>query len=100
MMQTKSSVGRRRHRWLARVASKPLKAPGAILGSSALYHRRAFRQKQTRSSGRLLAVAVPIDGWRAMSGRKRCPNLMPERSEIEIRPLFEAEDFRFRSTPS
>ncbi len=30
---------------------------------------------------------------------KRCPNPMPEDSEIEIRPLFEAEDFGEAYTP-
>jgi hypothetical protein len=30
---------------------------------------------------------------------KRCPNPMPEDSEIEIRPLFEAEDFGEELTP-
>lgn len=30
---------------------------------------------------------------------KRCPNPMPSDSEIEIRPLFEAEDFGAEFTP-
>jgi len=30
---------------------------------------------------------------------KRCPNPMPGPSEIEIRPLFEAEDFGAEFTP-
>ena len=30
---------------------------------------------------------------------KRCPNPMPGRSEIEIRPVFEAEDFGEALTP-
>jgi len=30
---------------------------------------------------------------------KRCPNPMPEESEIEIRPIFEAEDFGEALTP-
>jgi hypothetical protein len=30
---------------------------------------------------------------------KRCPNPMPEESEIEIRPLFEAADFGAEFTP-
>jgi hypothetical protein len=30
---------------------------------------------------------------------KRCPNPMPEESDIEIRPLFEAEDFGEEFTP-
>jgi hypothetical protein len=30
---------------------------------------------------------------------KRCPNPMPEESEIEIRPLFEAQDFGAELTP-
>lgn len=30
---------------------------------------------------------------------KRCPNPMPSDSEIEIRPLFEAEDFGVEFTP-
>ena len=36
----------------------------------------------------------------AIEGVKRCPNPMPgEESEIEIRPLFEAEDFGSELTP-
>jgi hypothetical protein len=31
---------------------------------------------------------------------KRCPNPMPEESEIEIRPLFEAADFAAEANPS
>jgi hypothetical protein len=31
---------------------------------------------------------------------KRCPNPMPVDSEIEIRPVFEAEDFAALSTPA
>ena len=31
---------------------------------------------------------------------KRCPNPMPEESEIEIRPLFEAADFAPNANPS
>ena len=30
---------------------------------------------------------------------KRCPNPMPGPSEIEIRPVFEAEDFGAEFTP-
>lgn len=30
---------------------------------------------------------------------KRCPNPMPEESEIEIRPIFSAEDFGAEFTP-
>ncbi|MBW3672300.1 MAG: YciI family protein, partial [Acidobacteria bacterium] len=30
---------------------------------------------------------------------KKCPNPMPEESEIEIRPLFEMEDFGDEMTP-
>jgi hypothetical protein len=31
---------------------------------------------------------------------KRCPNPMPEESEIEIRPLYEAADFAPNTNPS
>ena len=31
---------------------------------------------------------------------KRCPNPMPGRSEIEIRPVFEAADFGEALTPA
>jgi hypothetical protein len=30
---------------------------------------------------------------------KRCPNPMPSESEIEIRPVFEADDFGSEFTP-
>lgn len=35
----------------------------------------------------------------ALEWVKRCPNPMPSDSEIEIRPLFEAEDFGAEFTP-
>ena len=35
----------------------------------------------------------------AIEWLKRCPNPMPEESEIEIRPLFEAADFGAEFTP-
>jgi hypothetical protein len=35
----------------------------------------------------------------AVEWAKRCPNPMPEDSVIEIRPLFEAEDFGTELTP-
>lgn len=35
----------------------------------------------------------------AISWVKRCPNPMPGESEIEIRPVFEAEDFGEAMTP-
>jgi hypothetical protein len=35
----------------------------------------------------------------ALEWVKRCPNPMPEESEIEIRPLFEAADFGAELTP-
>ncbi|AKC86510.1 YciI family protein [Pseudoxanthomonas suwonensis] len=35
----------------------------------------------------------------AIEWAKRCPNPMPEDSEIEIRPVFEAEDFGAEFTP-
>lgn len=35
----------------------------------------------------------------AMTWAKRCPNPMPTRSEIEIRPLYEAADFGEAMTP-
>jgi len=35
----------------------------------------------------------------AVSWVKRCPNPMPERSEIEIRPFLQMEDFGAGLTP-
>jgi hypothetical protein len=35
----------------------------------------------------------------ALEWVKRCPNPMPEESEIEIRPIFEAADFGAEFTP-
>jgi len=35
----------------------------------------------------------------AIEWARRCPNPMPEDSEIEIRPVFEAEDFGTEFTP-
>ena len=35
----------------------------------------------------------------AIEWAKRCPNPMPEDSELEIRPVFEAEDFGAEFTP-
>ena len=37
---------------------------------------------------------MPSGSW-----LKRCPNPMPGESEIEIRPVFEAEDFGAELTP-
>lgn len=36
----------------------------------------------------------------ALEWVKRCPNPMPEESEIEIRPLFEAADFETVANPN
>jgi hypothetical protein len=35
----------------------------------------------------------------AVAWVKRCPNPMPGPSEIEIRPLYELEDFDYAMTP-
>jgi hypothetical protein len=35
----------------------------------------------------------------AIEWAKRCPNPMPEESDLEIRPVFEAEDFGAEFTP-
>ena len=35
----------------------------------------------------------------AIEWAKRCPNPMPEASDLEIRPVFEAEDFGAEFTP-
>ena len=35
----------------------------------------------------------------AIEWARRCPNPMPEDSELEIRPVFEAEDFGVEFTP-
>lgn len=35
----------------------------------------------------------------AIEWAKKCPNPMPEESELEIRPVFEAEDFGEEFTP-
>lgn len=35
----------------------------------------------------------------ALAWARRCPNTMPEGGELEIRPLFEAEDFGEAMTP-
>lgn len=35
----------------------------------------------------------------AVEWAKRCPNPMPEESDLEIRPVFEAEDFGAEFTP-
>ena len=35
----------------------------------------------------------------AIEWAKRCPNPMPEESELEIRPIFEADDFGEEYTP-
>jgi hypothetical protein len=35
----------------------------------------------------------------AIEWTKRCPNPMPEESELEIRQVFEAEDFGAALTP-
>ena len=47
-----------------------------------------------------LAVAGEVEARRRSNGSKRCPDPMPgEESEIEIRQVFEAEDFGAEFTP-
>lgn len=87
---------------------------GVMLAGEGLHPSR--RGKRVRFSGEKRTV---IDGpftetkelvagfwiWQvksieeAIEWLKRCPNPMPEESDIEIRPFFEAEDFGAEFTP-
>lgn len=87
---------------------------GVMLAGEGLHPSR--RGKRVRFSGAKRAV---IDGpfaetkelvagfwiWQVKSMEeaiewvRRCPNPMPEDSDIEIRPLFQAEDFGAEFTP-
>jgi hypothetical protein len=87
---------------------------GVMLAGEGLHPSR--RGKRVRFTGEKRAV---VDGpfaetkellagfwlWQvksieeAIEWVKRCPNPMPEESEIEIRPLFEAADFGAELTP-
>lgn len=50
-----------------------------------------FAETQEQIAGFWLWQVRSLD--EALEWVKRCPNPMPEESEIEIRPVFEAEDF-------
>ncbi|GAP96603.1 YciI family protein [Leptolyngbya sp. NIES-2104] len=56
-----------------------------------------FAQTQELVAGYWLWQVDSIE--EAISWVKRCPNPMPGESEIEIRPVFEAEDFGEALTP-
>ena len=95
--------------------NKELVKAGVMLAGEGLHPSR--RGKRVRFSGEKRTV---IDGpftetkelvagfwlWQvrsieeAVEWVKRCPNPMPEESEIEIRPLFEAADFAAEITKS
>jgi len=64
--------------------------------------------ERTVSDGPFAAIGELVAGfwlWKvadmeeAVSWAKRCPNPMPGRSELELRPVFEAEDFGAALTP-
>jgi hypothetical protein len=94
--------------------NEELAKAGVLLAGEGLHPSR--RGKRVRFSG---AARTVIDGpftetkelvagywlWQvksmdeAVEWVKRCPNPMPTESEIEIRPLFEAEDFGAEFTP-
>ncbi|MGE0099902.1 MAG: YciI family protein [Hydrogenophaga sp.] len=56
-----------------------------------------FPQTQELVAGFWIWQVKSLDD--AVQWVKRCPNPMPEDSEIEIRPMFEAEDFGEAYTP-
>ena len=64
--------------------------------------RRAVSNGPFAATGELVAgfwLWEVKDMAEAVEWVKRCPNPMPGPSEIEIRPLFEAEDFGAALTP-
>ena len=56
-----------------------------------------FAETRELVAGFWLWQVRPLD--EAIEWAKRCPNPMPGPSELEIRPLFEAEDFGAEFTP-
>lgn len=56
-----------------------------------------FAPPQAQVAGFWLWQVASMD--EAVAWVRRCPNPMPEDSEIEIRPLFEADDFGEALTP-
>ena len=61
-------------------------------------HRRPVRRDEG-ADRRLLDPAGQVAWRRRSSGSRRCPNPTGEESEIEIRQVFEAEDFGDELTP-
>ncbi len=82
---------------------------GAGLRPSAQGRRVAFDGEQrTVLDGPFAAISELVAGYwlwevkdmdEALAWVKRCPNPMPGPSEIEIRPVYEAEDFDDAMTP-
>ena len=60
-------------------------------------HRRAFSETKELVAGFWLWQVKSKE--EAIEWVKRCPNPMPGESEIEIRQVFEAEDFGAEFTP-
>jgi hypothetical protein len=88
--------------------NEELRKAGVILAGEGLHpSRRGKRvrfngEKRTITDGPFTETKELVAGfwlWQvksieeAVEWVKRCPNPMPESSEIEIRPLFEAADF-------
>ena len=67
-------------------------------GGEADRDRRPVRRDQG-ADRRLLAVAGEVEGGGDRVGRSACPNPDRARVEIEIRQVFEAEDFGAEFTP-
>ena len=70
----------------------------ALLRRRPVGDRRAVRRDQG-ADRRLLDPPGQVDMDEAIEWVKRCPNPMEGESEIEIRQVFEAEDFGDQLTP-
>ncbi|WP_102961157.1 YciI family protein [Mangrovicella endophytica] len=94
--------------------NEELAAAGIILAGEGLHPSSKGKRvvfdgsSRTEVDGPFLATNELVAGfwlWQvkdmaeAVEWVKRCPNPMPTRSEIEIRPLFEAADFGEAFTP-
>ena len=65
---------------------------GALLRQGPHGHRRPVRGDQG-ADRRATGCGRSGPRWRAIAWVKRCPNPHDEACEIEIRPVFEADDF-------
>ena len=83
----------RRHAGRRRACSRARRARASSFPGQAHGHRRSLHRDQG-ADRRLLAVGSRLPRQEAIDWVKRCPNPHEGESEIEIRQVFTAEDFK------